>query len=114
FVDVTLVAALVKLFCVMCDSIRLTCEYFIKCVIQLWTGAISLRIRDILLWTGAISLRVRGFQPCMSAAYLRRCDIDRCTSEVILRHVRFYQTNVRIFYRRCLSTLYWCDLASVT
>ena len=71
FVDVTLIAALVKLFCVMCDSIRMMCEYFIEGVIQLWTGAISLRIRDIQPCTGAASLRVRGFQPCTGAISLR-------------------------------------------
>src|SRR5699024_7126563 len=99
FVDVTLTAALVKLFYVMCDSIGLMCEYFIKCVFLLWTGEISLRIRvflpctgadslrirDILLCSGAISLHIRDIQPCTGAISLRICGIPLCISAASFR-----------------------------
>src|SRR5699024_10579783 len=57
----------------MCDSIRLMCEYFIEGAFLLWTGADSLRIRDIQPWTGAISLHIRGIPLCISAASFRSC-----------------------------------------
>src|SRR5699024_632086 len=57
----------------MCDYIRLMCEYFIEGAFLLWTGADSLRIRDIQPWTGAISLHIRGIPLCISAASFRSC-----------------------------------------